>query len=79
MSVGAVAALSFRSNGLADDKTALGLCIFAVAAIALSGLYAFIGSRYGKQLAQRVVGFVGLAILLCGLAYLAYTLLVLAP
>jgi hypothetical protein len=81
LSVGFVAVMLARSTGsrVVEDKGSIGLLAFAALAVVLSGCYAFIGATHSKRLAQRIVGIAGLVIIVGGLAWLLYALLVLAP
>jgi putative Mn2+ efflux pump MntP len=74
-SIGVVVAIYAYAIGEWNDKAIRGLCIFAVAAIVLSGLYTWIGARYGKSVAHRIVGFIGLGVVLIGLSCLGYLFL----
>ncbi len=70
-----------RATGtrVTDDKMAVGMLAFAGLATLLSAVYAFIGARYSLRRAKRIVGTIGLLVIIGGVAALLYALLAMAP
>jgi hypothetical protein len=62
-----------------DDKMLIGFVGIAVLTFVLSAAYAYLGWRYSRKLARRVVGIIGGVAILSGVGVLAYAILSYAP
>jgi hypothetical protein len=81
LSVAFTVVVFVRATGtrVVEDKMSVGMLAFAGLATLLSAAYAFIGARYSLKRAKRIVGTIGLLVLLGGVAVLLYMLLAMAP
>jgi hypothetical protein len=79
ISAGTVGLILSRTGSLQSGTSAAGLLIFTIFAFTFSCLYAFLGWRYGRTLAHKVLGTVGIVIVLAGVAFVIWLLKVYAP
>jgi hypothetical protein len=77
ISLAIVAAIFLRSG--ANDNAVPGIVAFGVLAVAMSCTYAFLGARYSRSLANRVLGIVGGVIAAAGVGFVFWMLLTKMP
>jgi len=76
MSLGIVSIMchQLRSYGLLNERGIRSVIAFAVWGLLMSSAYAYVGVRYGKARADRVVGWAGLIVAFAGTALVLWTL-----
>ena len=79
LSLGFVVVMFARSGADLSGSGVAGVLAFGVLALVASCLYAFIGARHSKAMANRMLGVVGGVAALVGVAFLVWILLAYAP
>ena len=76
ISIGIVAIMctQMRSYGILNGRGIRGVIGFAVWGLLMSSTYAYVGARYGKARADRVIGWAGLIVAFAGTALVLWTL-----
>src|SRR5687767_11149001 len=78
MSLGIVSIMStqMRSYGLLNGRGVRSVIGFAVWGLLMSSTYAYVGARYGKPRADRIIGWAGLIVASVATALVLWSLLV---